>query len=651
MKTCRIQFLPDNKTVVVEKGTTVLDAARTAGIYITSLCGGDGVCGKCRVQVSTGKVQTEPTALLTPEESDEGTVLACSAQVFEDITVTIPPESRTEEGAVLLKGSLNLYSSVERIESKVLDEAMAFVHSPLSTKIFLKLPPPSLTDAVSDLERIYRELRKKAPFPILQTGLANIKNLGRLLRDANPSDSEPSGRTCWEITVTLGKRNGTTEVVLIEAGNTSNRNYGVAIDIGTTTVVAHLIDLVSEKTLGAMGTFNKQISYGDDIITRIIFASEKEGLEKLHSAVIDNINTLISTLAAEHKIKLEDISAVMVAGNTTMLHLLLHIDPAYIRKEPYIPTASALPVIRAAEAGIKVNPRGLLACAPNVSSYVGGDVTAGVLVSGLTEKDELAMYIDMGTNGELVLGNKEWLVCCACSIGPAFEGSGIKSGTRAIKGAIQKLEINPTDYRVTVSTIGNTPPRGICGSGLVELLAEMFKVGLINRAGKIKSDIKSHLIRSGDEGLEYIIVPARESETGRDIVITQADLDNIIRSKAAVYAGARTLLNKMGYKASDVRRFYLAGAFGSHLDIDKSIAIGMLPDLPRERFNYLGNASVTGASLILLSYTAMHEVQEIADKMTYMELSGDNMFHEEFVSALFVPHTDLKLFPTSLKSL
>lgn len=664
MKTCQITFLPDKKTVSIQKGTTILDAAREAGIYIASVCGGDGVCGKCRVIIRKGNVETEPTGLLNKEEIDKGIVLACTAEVFEDITVEIPVESRAEQGEVLLKGNaLNIYSSTESLESTELVEAKTFQHSPLSTKIFLKLPPPTLEDTTSDLERIYRELAKSVTITNLQTSLSNIKHLSKLLRESN-----------WEITVTLGKYNDVTEITQIESGDTSKRNYGIAVDIGTTTVVAHLIDLarpvrkfskdkkitnndvntngiglsngVNEKTLGTMGSFNHQISYGDDIITRIIFASEKEGLEKLHLAVVENINSLIDALAKEHRIKLDDITAIMIAGNTTMIHLLMRIDPTYLRKEPYVPTAATMPVIRAAEIGIKINPHGLLDCAPNVSSYVGGDVTAGVLVSGLAEQSELAMYIDMGTNGELVMGNKEWLVSCACSVGPAFEGSGIKSGTRAIKGAIQKIQISKKDYQASVSTIGDAKPKGICGSGLVELLAEMVKVGLINRAGKIQSNIKSPLIRKTDEGLEYIIVPANKSETKNDIVITQADLDNIIRSKAAVYAGARTLLRKMGYTFNDIQKFYIAGAFGHHLDIEKSVAIGMLPDIPRERFHYIGNGSVTGASLMLLSYPALIKVQKLANKITYIELSNDNTFNEEFISAMFLPHTELGLFPS-----
>lgn len=638
MNLCKITFLPDNKTISIERGTTILEAARTLGLYIQSVCGGDAVCGKCRVKVIKGRVTSESTALLKPEEVTQGYVLACASKVFEDVAIEIPPESRAEEGEVLLGAkrpqNLDLYSNTEILGPDALIEARLYEHSPLATKVFLKLPHPSLQDTVSDLERIYRELKRRHQLSNIQTGLINIKTLGHFLRQHN-----------WEITVTLGKRNGTNELVFLESGNTSQKNYGVAIDIGTTTVVAHLVDLVTEKTLGMQGSFNKQISYGDDVISRIIFASEKEGLERLHRAVVDNINTLITHLSEEHKVSLNDITAVMCAGNTTMIHLLLNIDPTYIRKEPYTPTASSVPVLRAAEVGIKVHPRGLLACIPCVSSYVGGDVAAGVLASGMAEREELALYIDMGTNGEMVLGNKEALISCACSVGPAFEGSGIKSGTRAIKGAIQRIEIN-RDYEPTVQTIGAGKPKGICGSGLIELIYAMKGVGLINRAGKISTECVTERIRKTDTGLEYVLIWANESETGRDIVITQADLDNLIRSKAAVFAATRTLLQKMGYRFDDVTRFYIAGAFGNFLDIPKSIAIGLLPDLPAEKFQYIGNGSITGARTILLSYLAMREADKIADRMTYLELSNDNMFYEEFIAALFLPHTDLSLFPT-----
>ena len=403
MNKVTITFSPSAKTVSVIQGTSILDAAREAGLHIQSVCGGDGVCGKCRVIIKKGKVESPPTGLLTPEEIDDGVVLACEAKVFEDISVEIPPESRADEGEILMGAQgphkkFDLYSNVEELAPDIIHEARIMEHSPLSTKIFLKLPPPTLDDIISDLERIYRALHKKG-IDHIQTGLANLKNIGGFLREHN-----------WAVTVTLGKRNGTTELVQLEGGDTSKTNYGVAVDIGTTTVVTHLVDLVSEQTVCSMGAFNKQITYGDDIISRIIFASEKEGLEKLHMAVVDNINSLIQgcindCCGKNKKIRLEDITCVLCAGNPTMTHLLLNIDPGYLRKEPYVPTTNEMPVIRAAEAGIKINHRGLLACAPGVSSYIGADITAGLLVSDLTEKPEVAMYIDMGTNGEIVLGN------------------------------------------------------------------------------------------------------------------------------------------------------------------------------------------------------------------------------------------------------
>ena len=642
MNKVKITFLPSDKKIEVEKGISVLEAARQAGLHIQSVCGGDGICGKCRVIIKKGSVESQPTALLTPEEIDDGVVLACESKIFKDVQIEIPPESRADEGEILLgavkAGRLDIYSGVEELEADVIHEARILEHSPLSTKFFLKLPPPTLEDTVSDLERIYRELHKKG-IPSFQTGLANIKYLGKFLREKN-----------WEVTVTLGKRNGTTELVFIEGGDTSKVNYGVAVDIGTTTVVTHLVDLVTGETIGSMGSFNKQITYGDDIISRIIFASEKEGLEKLHLAVIDNVNNLIDNLISEARnkgkeIKLDDVTAVMCAGNPTMLHLLLSIDPTYLRKEPYIPVTNDMPVVRAAEVGIRINPRGLLACASGVSSYIGGDITAGLLVSDLTEKSELAMYIDMGTNGEIVLGNKDWLACCACSVGPAFEGSGIKCGTRAIKGAIQKIKIPDISKPALIEIIGNLKPNGICGSGLVEIICEMLEAGIINRAGKIYETVNSKYIRKNNEGLEYVIMPGDASATGRDIVITQADIDHIIRSKAAVYAGISTLMKKMGYRINDINRFYIAGGFGSHLDIPKSISIGLLPNASVGKFQYIGNGSVEGARMILLSYIAMYKAHKLADKMTYIELSNDNIFTEEFVSAMFLPHTDLTLFP------
>ena len=439
----KVQFYPDNKTIEVEKGKTILSAAISAGVYINSSCGGDGVCGRCKVILKSGQVITQPTGRISLEERKRGVYLACLATIQSDLEVEIPAESRLDleklspqDLDLRLKG---LYSESEDVEStaSVLGEEI-FVHSPLATKLYLELPPPDLEDKISDLERLYRQIRRIQDIPIMQTGLANIRRLGELLRSAD-----------WKITVTLGKRNGTTEIVLIEPGDTSQKNFGLCFDIGTTTISGQLVDLNTKKVLGTKATYNKQASFGSDIITRIIYAQEADGLEKLHHAVIDGMNQMIQELIQEHKIDLNDVNCILCAGNTTMVHLLLRVDPTYIRREPYVPAANFVPTTRAAEAGIKINPRGLLSCVPGVSSYVGGDATAGVLSCGLDDAQDLSILIDIGTNGEIVLGNRDFLFSASASAGPAFEGSGVSCGMRASRGAIQKVKIAPGNFKIT----------------------------------------------------------------------------------------------------------------------------------------------------------------------------------------------------------
>lgn len=631
----QVTFLPDNKKIEAAIGENLLDITRNAGIFVNSVCGGDGICGKCKVIIKKGNVKTEPTALLSREEIQKGYVLACVTEVREDVEVLIPPQSRVAEDIPVTDKTIRFYSRSDEILSQdELEEKHIFVHSTLATKIFLKLPPPTLKDNVSDLERLYREIRKIGKIPILQTGLANVKKLGRLLRDNN-----------WQITALLGKRNETTEIVLLEGGDTSHKNFGVAVDVGTTTVVAELVDLNSEKVLARRATFNKQAGFGADVISRIIYASEKDGLEKLHNAVVDNINELINSMVTAANIKLNEVTAVMCAGNMTMTQLLLGIDPTYIRREPYIPTANFMPVIRAAEAGIKVNPRGLLLCLPGASSYVGGDITAGVLASGIEDKDGLYMLIDIGTNGEIALGNKEWLVSCSSSAGPAFEGSGIKHGMRATSGAIQKLDIEPKTLKITYQTIGGEKAKGLCGSGLIDTIASLLRVGLIDRAGKFKN-INSPRLRNTEFGREFVLAFAEQTAIMQDIVISEADIENLVRSKGAIYAAVNVLLRHMELDFDKLDMIYIAGGFGNFLDIEKAIFIGLLPDLKREKFKFIGNSSITGARAALLSYDALEKINNIAEKMTYIELSLDNAFMDEYTKALFLPHTDMERFPT-----
>ncbi|NOX97119.1 MAG: DUF4445 domain-containing protein [Nitrospirae bacterium] len=639
MSECKVTFYPEGKSVTVEKGEDLLHAAVAARVYINSSCGGDGVCGRCRVIIKKGEVVSDPTGRLSDGEREKGYCLACRTTVKTDVDVEVPPESRLEEEQILTEEAkvsrlAGLYSRAEEIEVISEGKESLFTHSPLATKVYLELPPPTLQDNISDLERLYREIRRGGDIPIMQTGLANVKRLGHLLRESN-----------WRVTVTLGKRNGTVEIVFVEPGDTSGKNYGVAIDVGTTTVVAQLVNLNTRQVLSTKATHNIQASYGEDVISRIIYASEKDGLERLHHAVIDCINGLISSLVQEHNLSLNDIIAVMCAGNMTMTHLLLRVDPSYLRREPYVPTANFVPVIRASEAGIKTNPRGLLSCLPGVSSYVGGDITAGTLASGLSDSEDISLLIDVGTNGEIVLGNKDWLVCCSSSAGPAFEGCGVKCGMRAVKGAIQRVEIN-SRYEVKYHAIGEGKPRGICGSGFIDSLSELLKAGIIDRSGRMKKGLETPRLREGEEGLEFILAWEQEAEGDHDIVVSETDIANLIRSKGAVYAGVSVLIRSMGLRFEDLKHIYIAGGFGNYLNIEKAVLIGLLPDIPRDRIHFIGNSSLTGARQAMLSYEALNKVKEIAHKMTYFELSVDPIFMDEYTAALFLPHTDMKLFPS-----
>jgi len=639
----KVNFKPLGKIAEAKKGADLLSVAVASGIYINSSCGGEGVCGRCKVVIKKGKYKTEPTGRISHDEKKKGYVLACLTTVEGDLEVYVPKESRLdldkikEEDARLhrLKGIYSETAEVDKGKPIISEEI--FKHSPVSTKVYVELPEPTLEDSVSDYERLIREIKNRYDIDIIQAGLRNIRRLGSILRHSD-----------WKVTVTLGKRNETTEVVIIEPGDSSKENYGIAFDIGTTTVSGQLINLNTKEILGTKATYNKQIAFGDDVITRIIFATEENGLERLHHAVIDNMNAIIRELVDENNIPLNRVTGVMCAGNTTMMHLLLRVDPTHIRREPYVSTANFVPVIRAAEAGIKVHPRGLLACIPGVSTYIGGDIVAGVIACGIDNEEKLTLLIDVGTNGEIVLGNKEWMACCSASAGPAFEGSGVSAGMRAIGGAIEKIEIN-SKLETKVKTIGNVKPMGICGSGYINLISEMFKQGIIDRDGKINKTLKNKRIRKIDGEYEYVVVFKNKACCGYDIVIKESDIDNLKRSKGAIYSAASILVKKFGLAFQDIDKIYIAGGFGTFLNIESAISIGILPDLDKKKFKFVGNSSLIGAREILLSYDTMKKAEEVARKMTYIELSKDTSYMDEYVSSLFFPHTDLEKFPTVSK--
>ena len=633
MKTHAITFLPEEKTIPAARGKSLLEVAKAAGIPINSICGGEGVCGKCRVIVKSGKVTAQPTMFLTRREIQRGVALACQTYVEGDAVVEVPLESRVGGVPQLASEDAVRYGRV----TAGVGEAGRFAHQPLSRKQYLQLPAPSTSDNLADEERLYRDIRQGHDAPIMQTGLSVLRRLPKLLRRHN-----------WRVTALLGWRNGTTEIVDVEPGDTSSANWGVAIDVGTTTLVAHLVNLVTAETLSTKAKYNSQVSFGDDVIARIMYASRSERRRSLQELLVADFNDLIAALIVDAGVKLNDVTYIVCAGNTTMMHLLYGLDPAHIRREPYVPCASSPPVIRAAEVGVGIHTRGLLATVPCVASYVGGDTVADVLVTGMTGSEDVSLMIDLGTNGELVLGNSEWLVCCSASAGPSFEGGGITCGMRATNGAIERIELGEGGHVVDCGVVGGSKPLGICGSGLIDAVGELLRVGCIDRRGRFKEDACGPRLRTGEAAdPEFVLFPGEKTALGRDITLSEADINNLIHSKGSIYMAAECLLDYMDLSFQDVRNIYIAGGFGNYLDVPRAINIGLLPDLDHDRFHFVGNGSVQGAKMCLLSVDARDYVSKsIANAMTHIELSTYHRYMNEYSSCLFLPHTDIEKFPS-----
>ena len=494
--------------------------------------------------------------------------------------------------------------------------------APITRRYFAEITPPSLADNRGDVERL-RQLLFPA-FGNVHIPFRLMRNISMICRDAN-----------WRVTALLGQTGLGWELLDFEAGDTTGRHYGLAIDIGTTTVVASLLNMQTGACLGTVAEYNGQCVYGEDVLTRIFRAMEPDGAPLLQQAVLSTINGLIRKLCARMEIECQDITAVVIGANTIMVHLLLGLDPSRICREPYIPVLNSTGFLRASDAGIKVFPDGVLYCLPSVGSYVGGDVIAGILVSGMHKRQEVSLLVDIGTNGEIILGNRDWLVACAGAAGPALEGGVVASGMRAEPGAVDEVRIDQNGV-VHYHVIGGGKAAGICGSGLVDCLAEMLLAGIIDRCGRFVDDHQQVLT----------VVPGSESANEKDIVITQTDIDNIMRTKGAVNAAVEVLLESVGCSMEEIRYFFAAGAFGKHLDIESAVTIGLYPDLPRERMIQLGNSSLEGARQALLSIDKIKEAEQITSKVTYFELNANQNFMNKFVGCKFFPHTNLEYYPT-----
>ncbi|WP_455392871.1 ASKHA domain-containing protein [[Eubacterium] cellulosolvens] len=625
-----VTFLTEGKSVAVPEGSTILDAAIAAGVFINSVCGGMGRCGKCKIS-ATGLVKAESSELITKSERARGISLACTTKVFGDVEVKIPAASKVDIHQILTRTEL-VHVETPR---------------PLIENYFLRLTEPTFDDTVSDLNRLKNELVKAAELDWLTperilTPVGVLRKIPELVR-----------KNDWQVTVTAALFEEYFEIIDIAPGDTSEKDYGICVDIGTTTIVVELIDLNTGKSLGTKSNYNKQKVCGEDVLSRIMYA-EEHGVKKLQELVIENINFLInelmeSTESESGKIRKEDIFYIVLAGNTTMTHMFLGLDPITIRREPYIPVLNSVPPLKAHELNLDINPEAIVYCLPSRASWVGGDITADILASNLHCEKELSLLIDVGTNGEVVLGNSDWMMTCSCSAGPAFEGGEVQFGMNASSGAIEKVFLTE-ELDVKYKTINNKPPKGLCGSGLIDLMAELFTHKVLDRNGKFKSmDIPRLQMVNGER--VFIVVFADETgfEHKKDIYITETDIKNIIRTKGAVYGACQTLLKLLGYTFDDVANIFIAGGFGNYLDTTKSIMLGLLPDVPLDKFKYIGNGSLAGTYLVLLSEDKKCEAEDIFEKLTYMELSVRNDFYNEFVSALFLPHTNLDLFPTVKK--
>jgi len=630
-----ILFLPDNITTSVTKGENLLSTAAEAGVYIHAYCGGDGVCGKCKVRIDQGEVRSDK-ANLKQEDWDNGYRLACLSSVQSDLTVTIP-EMTTKSGKALKRKP----KTTRTISARSLDTLIGeWKIDPPVSKLYLELEPPTMEDNISDMQRVMRGIRQVMHDPREPSydHPELIKILPRALRESE-----------WNITLLLlrGKYKGETfRIIDVEAGNTTSRLYGLAVDIGTTTCSGVLVDLNTGKIIAEASGYNGQISFGEDVISRIIYAGRPGGLQALQEKVVATINTIIEDICREMIISPADISYIMAAGNTVMSHLLLGLDPKYIRESPYVPSVSQFPLTKAAGLGIHAHPSVRLFLYPCIASYVGGDIVAGVHACQMAKSEKISLFIDIGTNGEIVVGNKEWMVCSACSAGPAFEGGGIQYGMRASTGAIENFQIHPETYDPMIVTIGRIKPSGICGSGLISIVSELLEAKVIDQQGKFNRTLNHHRIREGREGWEYVLAWGQDSLIGEDIVITEVDLDNLMRAKGAMYAGYQTLLDSVGLTFNDLDRVIMAGNFGAYIDLEKAICIGLLPDVDRNKFFYLGNASMLGCQISLSDVNRFRERVAVRQLITNLELAENTEFMSYYMASLFLPHTDMSLFPS-----
>jgi len=613
-------FEPEGRRVRTALGTTIFQAASEAGVGIRSECGGEGKCGKCRVVVplksALNEVTTTEMKHLSSSEIDSGYRLACCALIKEDAVIMIPTESRTEMRKIQIVG---------------LERPVAL--NPLVKKFHITLPKPTLSDARPDLERLLECLKQKHYFYELEIDYELLRELPDLLRDAN-----------WGITVTVWNNR---KIIAIEKGNTLDKLFGLAIDIGTSKIVVYVVDLTTGRTMGIGSIENPQVIHGEDIISRITYAmTGNEKLETLQKLIVKGINDALQNACIEATVNPRSIYEATVVGNTAMHHFFLAIQPKHIAFSPFTPAIKRSIDIEARQLNIKMHPGGIVHVLPIIAGFVGADAVADILSTGIHESEKVSLLIDIGTNTEVFVGNAEDILSCSCASGPAFEGAHIKHGMKAVTGAIEKLRVNPDSYEVEYETIGGTKPVGLCGSAMIDVTAELFKCRIINRRGRFNLKIKTPRLKVVNSDIAFVVARKNESGTGKEITVTQKDINEIQLAKAAIFTGCSILMKRKKVNEKDINRVFMAGAFGSYINPESAKFIGLTPDVPTKKIKFVGNTAITGAELALISKEARKTAKTISEKVRYLELSVDPDFTLEFSNAMFLPHKDLDRFPS-----
>ena len=618
----KITFLPDEKNIEVNKGTSILEALEKAGISIDTPCGGKGICGKCKILVTKGINPITPIEekFLSEEEIRKGFRLACQTKVFEDSIIKIPLEIRLDFNKLFTlksKGDIHHIKKSFSLKSNL-------------KKVFLDLEKPSLDNQSSDWQRIKDKLSlmKIENISNLKVPIEILKKITNLIRRAD-----------FRVTVTILNN----EIIDIESGNTTKSSYGIAFDIGTTTVVGYLVDLRTGEELSVFAKTNPQVIHGDDIISRIEFAQkQKDGLEKLQREIVNTLNEIIRETTQKAGIDKNNIYETVIVGNTCMHHLFLGLSPSNIAPSPYIPVIEESLNLKAKDIPeLELNPTANIHILPNISAFIGADIVAGVLSTSMWRGEKIVLFVDLGTNGEVVLVSKKKLWACSTAAGPAFEGARISSGMRAAEGAIDKIKM--TNNFINWQVINHIRAKGICGSGLIDSIAELLKLGLINKSGKLidreeckpelSEEIRKRIIRD-KEGNKFLLVKEKETENGKPIYLTQRDIREVQLAKAAIYAGIKILLKEVNIYPEDIQEILLAGAFGNFINKESARRIELIPHLPLGRIKFVGNAAGTGAEISLFSIKMREVSQEISKKVKYIELSSRPDFQEEFIKAM-----------------